>query len=69
MTPFLAGFLTAIAGYLTIGLVLGVGIVATHLAHFFAAGFQYKRMAQHVVLTALFWPQAIREWLADRLQR
>jgi hypothetical protein len=61
MNHFWIGFISAVAVYFTIGFALGVWIVFTNLARFHGGGFQYKRMANHVLLVTLLWPMTIAE--------
>jgi hypothetical protein len=59
MSQFLAGFLTAIAAYIVVGVLIGVYVVITHLSYFFAAGWQWKRMAGTVFANTVGWPAAL----------
>jgi len=59
MTGFWLGFLSVFALYLLIGSCIGIYVIFTHLAHFFAGGWQIKRMFKYFCLVTLFWPSVI----------
>jgi hypothetical protein len=61
MTMFLLGYAAAIATYLAVGAGIGVHLVCTNLARYFAAGFRWKVMARTVGTAMLLWPM----WFSD----
>jgi hypothetical protein len=56
MMMFALGYGSAIATYFLIGACLGVYVVCTNLARFFAAGWRWKAMALTIWDVALTWP-------------
>lgn len=56
---FALGFASAVATYFLIGAGIGIYVVASNAARFFAAGWQYRRMLHCIVTTALVWPAAL----------
>jgi hypothetical protein len=66
MSQFWIGYFAAIGTYLVIGLGIGIAIVWTHLAYFFAGGWQFKRMALTIAINIIAWPTAILELIPSR---
>lgn len=56
MAMFWLGYLAAILTYLTVGGGFGIWMVVTHLDRFHGGGFQWRRMAGHILLLMFFWP-------------
>jgi hypothetical protein len=45
-----------VVAYLAVGLLVGIWDVYRHLARFFSAGFQWRRMLEHALTIMVLWP-------------
>lgn len=59
MTTFFTYLGYGTAAWIGVGLIVGIGMVITHLAHFFMAGWRWRAMLETIAFQILVWPLAL----------